>query len=152
MGVLRDIAERRRLERQVLAVSRAEQERIGRDLHDTLGQELVGATYLARALEKKLAPVDAPLAAEAAKDRRTREPLVAPGASAWRAGLSPVDMAAGGLVAGLEDLARATREMSGIACRVTVGAGRRHAVPDHGRERDVAAAFHAAAPATPGTP
>ena len=38
-------------------------------------------------------------------------------------GLSPVDMAAGGLVAGLEDLARATREMSGITCRVTVGAG-----------------------------
>jgi PAS domain S-box-containing protein len=55
-GVMRDITERRRLEAEILRASEAERQRIGRDLHDSLGQVLTGIGYLAEALREELKP------------------------------------------------------------------------------------------------
>lgn len=46
----RDISERKRLEREVLSVAEWEKQRIAHNLHDSLGQQLVGAAYLVDAL------------------------------------------------------------------------------------------------------
>ncbi len=65
-----EIAERQRLEREILDLSTAEQQRIGRELHDGLGQELTGLGYLARSLQQKLAKKgldEAAMAAELAR-------------------------------------------------------------------------------------
>jgi PAS domain S-box-containing protein len=51
---VRDIADRRRLEREVLEVSSRERQRIGRDLHDGLGQELTGVALMLRGLAKRV--------------------------------------------------------------------------------------------------
>jgi signal transduction histidine kinase len=49
-----EIAERTRLEREVLQVVAKEQERIATELHDGVGQTLTGLGYLARSLHRRL--------------------------------------------------------------------------------------------------
>ena len=55
-----EIAERGRLEREILQVSVREQQRIGQELHDGLGQELTGLSYLAQNLLLTLKAKGAP--------------------------------------------------------------------------------------------
>ena len=52
--VVQDITERIELEREVVAVGERERLRIGRDLHDGLGQELTGASLVLQTLSQKL--------------------------------------------------------------------------------------------------
>ena len=49
-GIVQDITTRRGLERDVAEISTREQQRIGQDLHDGLGQELTGIAFLAGTL------------------------------------------------------------------------------------------------------
>ncbi len=61
----REIAARRRLEQEVLESSEHERQRIARDLHDDLGQQLTGIAIMVRALATKLAARSLPEAADA---------------------------------------------------------------------------------------
>lgn len=49
-GVVQDITTRRGLEPDVAEISTREQQRIGQELHDSLGQELTGIAFLAGTL------------------------------------------------------------------------------------------------------
>lgn len=53
-GIVRDISERRRLEKEILNVSEQERRRIGQDLHDGLGQMLTGIGLLSQDLARQL--------------------------------------------------------------------------------------------------
>jgi signal transduction histidine kinase len=53
--VMRDMTQRRVLERQVLEASEQLQRQIGQDLHDGLGQLLTGTAFLAKGLQHNLA-------------------------------------------------------------------------------------------------
>ena len=53
-GFIRDITERKRLEREILEISEREQRRIGQDLHDGLCQHLAGIELMSQVLEQKL--------------------------------------------------------------------------------------------------
>jgi len=53
------------LQQAILKATEREQERIGQELHDGLGQHLTGVAFLAKALERKLADQGAPEAADA---------------------------------------------------------------------------------------
>jgi PAS domain S-box-containing protein len=53
-GIVRDISERRRLEKEILSVSEQERRRIGQDLHDGLGQMLTGIGLLSQDLARQL--------------------------------------------------------------------------------------------------
>lgn len=66
-GVVRDLTERKRLERQIMEASEREQRRIGQDLHDGLGQQLTGIGFLTETLSHQLSQHGHPLAADAAK-------------------------------------------------------------------------------------
>ncbi len=55
-----EIAERERLEREVHQIGAREQRRIGQELHDGLGQELTGLSYLAASLHQRLRDSDQP--------------------------------------------------------------------------------------------
>jgi two-component system CheB/CheR fusion protein len=57
--VLRDVSERRRLEREMLEAGDRKQQEIAEDLHDELGQQLLGAHFLCRSLRRRLAGGDA---------------------------------------------------------------------------------------------
>jgi signal transduction histidine kinase len=55
LNILRDITERRRLEKEIQEISEKEQRRLGQDLHDGLGQSLTGISFLTKVLQQKLA-------------------------------------------------------------------------------------------------
>jgi PAS domain S-box-containing protein len=59
-GIFRDVTERRALEREVLSIGVRERQRLARDLHDGLGQELTGASLLVSSLTDRLAESNAP--------------------------------------------------------------------------------------------
>ncbi len=64
-----DISQRKRLEQEVLSVAEWEKHRIAQDLHDSLGQRLVGIGFLTDALVEKLSEEYPQLAPSAVKIR-----------------------------------------------------------------------------------
>ncbi len=114
-GVVEDITERKRLERQLLEISEREQRRIGQDLHDGLCQHLAGVGYMSKALAKKL---DGAGRAEAA-DARTLADLIRQAiadARATASGLYPVKMETNGIMAALQALAANAESLFHIQC------------------------------------
>lgn len=112
----REIATRQRLETEILEISEREQQRIGRDLHDDLGQRLVGISYMCHLLSNNLLARGSPEADQALKITELLNNALALTRSLAR-GLHPVSMDSGGLVAALGDLADRTREIFRIKCR-----------------------------------
>lgn len=105
VAVFTDITERKYLERQVLEISMKEQQRIGRDLHDDLGQILTGTGFLCESLVRKLANKSLP----EAEDARGVSELINEAKDHTRMlsrGLSPVEIDSGGIIAALERFAR----------------------------------------------
>jgi len=112
----RDVTERRWLEQQLLTISDAEQQRIGADLHDGLGQQLTGMACLTAALRDRLKQV-APMEVENA-DLIAR--LASESVSQTRAlarGLCPVQLEQGSLTGALEDLTYQSQVLHGIEVR-----------------------------------
>jgi len=118
----REIARRRELERDILNISEREQQRIGQDLHDDLGQRLAGTWLMSDVLKKRLKERDLPEAEQAAHiSSLLKEALVMTRALAR--GLHPVAIADGSLTAALQDLAVRTRQMFGVGCACHVPCG-----------------------------
>jgi len=65
VGIIRDISERKYLEKALVTASENERREIGRDLHDALGQIITGISLLAKSLAKKLQAGESPLAEDA---------------------------------------------------------------------------------------
>jgi signal transduction histidine kinase len=111
-----EMAERQRLESELLEISEREQRRIGQDLHDGLCQHLTGATLAGQVLEEKLAAQHLPEANDANKVVE----LVEEGINLSRKlakGLHPVEMEADGLMLALEEYAATTSELFKVSCR-----------------------------------
>lgn len=115
-GLARDVTERHEMEAKILNTSEAERQRIGRDLHDSLGQSLTAIAYLASALSNSLRNRDRSLAAEARNVAALVEKAAGQAHELAR-GLCPIDLRRRGLVASLQDLAASTETVFGIRCR-----------------------------------
>jgi PAS domain S-box-containing protein len=110
-----EIAERQRLEKEVLDIGTREQRRIGQELHDGLGQELTGLSYLATSLHRKLrAAVFAET--ETAADLAEGIPRVLSQVQVIVKGLVPLQIGAEDLVPALQALAANIEERTGISC------------------------------------
>jgi PAS domain S-box-containing protein len=117
-GIVRDLTDRKQLERQILGISDREQQRIGQDLHDGLGQQLAGIGFLSKSLEQRLARKNAP----ESKDAREIAELVSEAIAQARGmahGLNPVDMSATGLMSALRELVSTVQRTFRIACTLT---------------------------------
>ena len=115
-GFVRDITERKHLEKQILEISEREQRRIGQDLHDGLCQHLTGATLAGQVLEEKLEALHLPVAADSS---RVVE-IIEDGINLSRRlakGLYPVEIEADGLMLALEEFAATSSELFKVACR-----------------------------------
>ena len=124
LTMLQDATARRQLEREVLEASNREQQRIGNDLHDGLGQELTGIALLLRGLENR-AEREAPALSPAIEEVAL---LVNDAIFTTRAlarGLSPVTFDRGGLALALEELARRLSAMFHINVRCEADDGPR---------------------------
>lgn len=103
-GTLRDVSQRRKLEAEVTSTYEQAKRELAAELHDGLGQQLLGLKLLAESLEKRLALAGA---AEAAEVRRFVGLLDAgiEQARGMARGLRPVDDVPEGLMFGLKILA-----------------------------------------------
>jgi len=96
--------ERRELEDEVLRISGSEKARIGRDLHDSLGQKLTGAMYLFGAYRKYLGSAGEAVESDAAQIASTLKDAVTQVRRIAR-GLAPVALTEDGLPDALRRLA-----------------------------------------------
>jgi signal transduction histidine kinase len=114
--VIRDVSERRRLEREVVRISEHEQQRLGQDLHDGVCQKLVGLKFKMAALEGRLREKTAIETRDAAALLQLLD-MVLQETHSLAYGLCPA-MDKDGLVSALKDLARTAESVFGIKCRV----------------------------------
>ena len=114
-GIVRDITERRRLEKEIMNVTEQERRRIGQDLHDGLGQMLTGIGLLMQNLTRRLESEGVPGAEEAAEitnlvkdaDQYARD---------LAHGLTPVDLDASGLSNALKRLVNNAERLFEVEC------------------------------------
>jgi two-component system, LuxR family, sensor kinase FixL len=113
LAVLNDVTERKRLEREIIEISNREQQRIGSDLHDGLGQDLTGIALMLRG-------VSAQLRKEGSAARPDVEEVIGlvnnaiENTRSLARGLSPVSGERGGLAAALQNLAARASERYGV--------------------------------------
>jgi PAS domain S-box-containing protein len=114
-GILRDLTERKELERDVVEAASLEQRRIGQDLHDSVAQELTALNLLASDLADTVRtdPANAAQLVEQMAQglRRSQKKL-----RAVLRGLLPVAVDSEGLMAALADLADRTRQEGKVSC------------------------------------
>lgn len=115
-GFIRDITERKRLEREILEISEREQRRIGHDLHDGLCQQLAGIELMSQVLAQKLERRSKDAAGRAAEIAKNVRDTIAQTRALAR-GLSPVALEAEGLRSALHELAENTEKIFRVHCR-----------------------------------
>jgi signal transduction histidine kinase len=114
-ALTREMAQRQRLEEEILKVSEREQRRIGHDLHDGLCQHLTATAMAAQVLDERLAAKSQPEAADAARVVG----LIEEGITLARnlaQGLYPVEMEAEGLMMAFEELAANITRNAKVRC------------------------------------
>ena len=116
-SAIRDITERKHLEKTILEISAREQRRIGQDLHDGLGQHLTGIAFMTKVQEQRLIEKNLPEAGDAAKIvglvndaiHKTRE---------LARGLLPVVSESRGLMSALQQWAGEVEDLFKIRCQL----------------------------------
>ena len=114
-GIIRDISERKALQRDLLTIVSEEQRRIGQDLHDSVGQKLTGLGLLAGSLALSLEE-HSPADMEVANRIVTGVEKSLAQIRKLSKGLLPVEVEAEGLRAALTELADATTHDAGVVC------------------------------------
>jgi PAS domain S-box-containing protein len=118
MSVARDVTERRELERELIEISERERQRIGYDLHDTLGQQLAGIAFLSKVLAQRLAGHNVAEATQAAQIVTFVNQAIEQ-ARTLAGGLAPVTLETYGLVFALQELAASVEALFHCACKVS---------------------------------
>jgi len=117
-GIIRDITERKKLEKEVLETSERERFEIGLELHDSLGQLLTGIALKSKSIAQDLEKVLPTKAKDVQKlvnlsneaIRKTKQIV---------SGLVPANFGKEGLLRSLEALAIETRNNYGIFCDIS---------------------------------
>ena len=112
----REMDERVEMARDLLHISGNERARIGRELHDSIGQEMVGITFLSRAAQEGLSATDPDMAKRVGTIADHVERVIV-GMKRIVRGLLPVDIMDKGLVVALGLLTREVEDLYGISCR-----------------------------------
>ena len=112
-----NLHERARLEEEMNELAARERRRIGRDLHDSLGQKLTGAVFLSRSLMDHLSPDGGAQQTHARTLNETLKSAVAQVRNMAR-GLAPVTLNDESLGEALEQLAEEMTGLYGVSCEV----------------------------------
>jgi two-component system, LuxR family, sensor kinase FixL len=115
-GFIRDITERKHLEREILEISDREQRRIGQDLHDGLCQHLAGIELMSQVIAQKLESKSKAHAKQVMDIASHVRDAISHTRSLAR-GLSPVTIESEGLMSALLELATNTEKIFHVQCR-----------------------------------
>jgi PAS domain S-box-containing protein len=107
--------ERKRLEQEILEVSNQEQERLGQDLHDDLGQLLIGIAFMSKTLEKQMGKKLLTEAEAMTEIRRLVHRAIAKTKNLARV-LCPVSLETEGLTTAIQELAASTYKVFNVSC------------------------------------
>jgi signal transduction histidine kinase len=110
-----EVAERQKLERELMEIGERERHRIGQDLHDSLCQHLTGTALVGQALAERLSSRGLGEAKEAHKVVGLIEEGTAMARSLAK-GLHPVAEGADGLMRALEEFAATTSRVFRVNC------------------------------------
>jgi PAS domain S-box-containing protein len=113
--LLAEMGRRKRLETEILEISEREQRLIGRELHDSLGQQLTGIAIMSKVLEQKLQRQLPEEAAHAGEITRLISEAIDETRQLSR-GLHPVALDENGLMSALQSLATTTEKVFGVSC------------------------------------
>ncbi|MGO8855858.1 MAG: PAS domain S-box protein [Steroidobacteraceae bacterium] len=116
LAIVRDITERKQLESALLTASNREQQRLGHELHDGLGQDLTGIALLAAALGSSASQGKGPSADELLQLATMTGHAIATCRAIAR-GLTPVSDGNGGLVQALSDMVTQQRDSHRVEVR-----------------------------------
>jgi len=113
--VILDVTENKKLERQLIEISEREQNRIGRELHDGVGQQLTALRYIGNAIRQKLLEQKS-VAPEAYEQLDNMIGDIIKEVRNLARGLSPVGHDSHGLMHGLRTLCQNTKPLFGVDC------------------------------------
>lgn len=110
----RDVTDQRRLEQEIVEISDREKDRLGRDLHDGLCQNLAGIAALCATLSAQLVPKSKPANAAAEIARLLNDSIAE--AQRLARGLNPVGLNGTGLSGALDAFATNIGALFGVSC------------------------------------
>lgn len=116
IGLGRDVTQHRELEAEVVAMTDNQQRVIGQELHDGVGQKLVGVSFLAKLIEQQLNHTKSDLAQQATILTENVNEIIVDIRGLAR-GLFPIELESNGLSAALERLAKNITVTSSVECR-----------------------------------
>lgn len=115
-SLLQEIAQRSKLEREILEISEREQRRIGHDLHDSLGQRLAGLKFMSGALVRRLAKNKLPGVLSAVRIERELQHAIEETRQIAR-GLHPIRPDGESLRSALYELSLSVSKLFRVPCR-----------------------------------
>lgn len=113
-GVIMDLSEQHRLQREIMEVPVHEQRRIGQELHDGIGQQLTGLGMLARSLVNKASKPEHELASQLSTGLQEALSQV----RALSRGLVPIEIDAAGFIQALQNLTEDIRRQSHVPIKI----------------------------------
>lgn len=114
--IQRDLSERRGLEREIVEAATLEQERIGREIHDGIGQRLTALSLMCAGLTRRLALEGRRDDADVTELLQDELQTTIGEARFLARGLSPIHLDGNSLAAAVESLVDAVGKASGVVC------------------------------------
>lgn len=115
-GLIMDLSVQQRLQREILAIPAREQQRIGEELHDGLGQQLTGLSMLAQSLLNKASKPEYELASQIASGLHEALTQV----RALARGLMPIQIYADGFMISLKEITETIEQQSHIPIKLQI--------------------------------
>jgi len=116
IGLIMDLSAQQKLQRELLAIPAREQQRIGEELHDGLGQQLTGLSMLAQSLLNKASRPEHELASQLASGIHEALTQV----RALSRGLMPVQIFADGFMISLQEITESIEQQSRIPIKLQI--------------------------------
>ena len=114
--LIMDLSSQQKLQREILAIPAREQQRIGEELHDGLGQQLTGLSMLAQSLLNKASVTEHELARQLASGLHEALTQV----RALSRGLMPVQIYADGFMISLKEITENIEQQSKIPIKLQI--------------------------------
>jgi len=116
-GIIRDITEKKRMEKEILEIGERERREIGQELHDGLGQLLTAIALKSKSIEQILQKRSLSEAEDIEKITNLANEAIRQTRSLIK-GLIPASIEAGGLLKAIEDMAAIASHSFGIPCHL----------------------------------